>query len=164
MSIDEVDFVTYTADQSYIVKSGIKAINEVLNGTDISEKRSLLFCLDKYLDPYYGYNLPCFDDIIILLQEQLFLNDIKKVKEDILELLRYYAKGSLDYLAEKIEELESDPELLEEALEALGNTNDLKYVPLFIKYESHYNPNISNAVKEILIDLSKLTTSQKKQT
>ncbi|MVX67086.1 hypothetical protein GKZ28_25885 [Clostridium chromiireducens] len=54
MSENKVDFVTYTNDHSSIVKSGINAISKVLKGTDIAEKRSLLFCLDKYLDPYYG--------------------------------------------------------------------------------------------------------------
>lgn len=156
MSENKVDFVTYTNDHSFIVKSGINAISKVLKGTDIAEKRSLLFCLDKYLDPYYGYELTYFDDIIILLQEQLFLIDVKEVKEDILQLLRDYAKKSLDYLAEKLEELESEPDLLEDALYALGNTHNLKYVPVFIRYESHHNPFIRSAVKEILIDLSEL--------
>jgi hypothetical protein len=156
---NKVDFVTYTKDHSSVVKSGVNAISEVLNGTDIAEKRSLLFCLDKYLDPYYGYNLPYFDDIITLLQEQLFLIDVKEVKEDILQLLRDYAKKSLDYLAEKLEKLDSEPELLEDALYALGNTYNLKYVPVIIRYESHHNSTIKNAVKEILIDLSKSNIS-----
>lgn len=156
MSKNEVDFVTYTKDHSAIVKSGINAISEVLEGTDIGEKRSLLFCLDKYLDPYYGYNLPYFDEIIILLQQQLFLIDVKEVKVDILQLLRDYANKSLDYLADKLEELESELDLLEEALYALGNTYNLKYVPVLIEYESHYNSVIRNVAKEVLIDLSKL--------
>jgi hypothetical protein len=153
VSENKVDFVTYTKEQRTIVNSGINAISEVLNGTNIAEKRSLLFCLDKYLDPYYGYNLPYFDDIIILLQEQLFLNDNKEVKEDILQLLRDYAKESLDYLAEKVEELEFEPELLEDALYALGNTYNYKYVPVIIRYESYHNSTIRNTAKEILTDL-----------
>lgn len=159
MSDNEVSVVAYTKEQDTIVKNGIDSISEILNGTNVAEKRSLLLCLDKYLDPYYGYNLPYFDDIIILLQEQLFLIDIKEVKEDILQLLRDYAKKSLDCLAEKLEELESEPELLEDALYALGNTYNLKYVPVFIRYESHHNSTIKNAVKEILIDLSKSNIS-----
>lgn len=152
----KVDFVTYTKEHSSIVKGGIKGISEVLKGTDTAEKRSLLFCLDKYLDPYYGYNLPFFDDIIILLQEQLFMTNSKEIKEDILQLLNDYAKESLDYLAENIEALESIPELLVDALYALGNTYNHKYIPVFIKYENHYNLYIRNSVKEILQDLSKL--------
>jgi len=154
MGDDRVDFITYTKEHSSIVKSDIKGISEILRGTDTAEKRSLLFCLDKYLDPYYGYNLPFFDDIITLLQEQLFITDSNEVKEDILQLLRDYAKESLDYLAGKIEALESRPELLVDALYALGNTYNHKYIPVLIGYESHYNPYIRDSVKEILKDLS----------
>lgn len=104
-----------------------------INGTDIAEKRSLLLCLDKYLDPYYGYNLPYFDDIILLLQQQLFIEKDKDVKDDILELLTYYSKDSLDYLAENIERIE--PELLEDAIYALKFTYNKKYLPVFELYE-----------------------------
>lgn len=161
MTKNNVDFVMYTTEQSAVVKSGIIAIKEVLDGNNIEMKRSLLFCLDKYLDPYYGYNLSYFDDIIILLQKQLFLNDNKEVKEDILQLLRDYTKNSLDYLAEKVEELESDIELLEIALYAFGNTSNYKYIPLIIKYENHYNLTIRNAAKEILKDMSNSFTMNK---
>ncbi|MVX67085.1 hypothetical protein GKZ28_25880 [Clostridium chromiireducens] len=85
--------------------------------------------------------------------------DVKEVKEDILQLLRDYARKSLDYLAEKLEELESEPDLLEDALYALGNTYTLKYVPVFIRYENHYNSTIRDAAKEILINLSKANIS-----
>lgn len=159
MSEKEIDFVTYTKKHTSVVENGINSISEVLNSTDITEKRSLLFCLDKYLDPYYGYTLPYFDDIIMLLQEQLFLTDTKEVKEDILQLLIDYSKNSLDCLAERLQELESEPELLENALYALGNTYTLKYVPVFIRYENHYNSTIRNAAKEILINLSKSNIS-----
>lgn len=40
MSKNEIDFVTYTKDHSAIVKGGINAISEVLEGTDIGEKRN----------------------------------------------------------------------------------------------------------------------------
>ncbi len=70
-----------------------------MNSNDDSEKRSLLFCLDRYLnDPYYGYNLPCFDGIIRLLEKHLFVNHIKAVKKDILQLLRDYSSTNLDLL------------------------------------------------------------------
>ncbi len=115
MDENKVELITYTNQHSSIVEGGIKAINEVLNGSNISKKRSLLFYLDKYLDPYYGYNLTYFEDIIILLQKHLFLTDVKEIKEDILELLRAYTRRELDYLAEKLAELELEPELLEEA-------------------------------------------------
>lgn len=159
--VDEikVDIVTYNQSHSSIVKSGINAIKEVLGGKDNAEIRSLLLCLDKFLDPYYGYNLPYCDDIINLLQEQLFLTDIKEIKEDILQLLQDYSKKSLDYLAENIEKFESEPDILEEALHAIGNTYNISYVPLLIKYENHYNSSIRNMITEYLVDYSKLKST-----
>ncbi|MDF2546765.1 MAG: hypothetical protein K0R93_1663 [Anaerosolibacter sp.] len=153
MSENKVSVVTYTKDQHTIVKDGVNAISEILNGTNTSDKRSLLLCLDKYLDPYYGYNLPYFDDIIFLLQKQLFLNDDTEVKEDILQLLSDYSKGSLSYLADNIEEME--PELLADALYALANTYNCGYVPIFIRYENHHNPAVRNVAQEALQELSK---------
>lgn len=40
MSKNETDFVTYTKEHSTIVKSCIKSISGVLEGTDIGEKRN----------------------------------------------------------------------------------------------------------------------------
>jgi hypothetical protein len=127
----KVEIVTYSQNHNSIVKSGINAIKQTLSGKDTAEKRSLLLCLDKYLDPYYGYNLPYFDNIITLLQEQLFSTDIKEIKIDILNLL-HYSHGTLDYLAENIEQFEPEPDILEEALDAIGNTYNINYAPLLI--------------------------------
>jgi hypothetical protein len=157
--VSEINIVKYTKEQDVIVRNGVNSISEILNGTNVEKKRSLLLCLNKYLDPYYGYNLPHFDEIILLLQKQLFSNEPKEVKEDILQLLRDYSKKSLDYLADKIEVLESEQDLLEEALYALGNTYNLKYVPVLIRYESHHNPTVRKVAKELLIDLSKTNTT-----
>ncbi|KGK82712.1 hypothetical protein DP73_20365 [Desulfosporosinus sp. HMP52] len=108
--------------------------------------------LDKYLDPYYGYELPNSDEIIILLQKQLFLTKNIEIREDILGLLRYPRK-SLDYLADNVKVLEQEPELLTEALYALGNTDNKKYVPIFVQYENYHIPTVQNAAREILQDL-----------
>ncbi|MDQ2088018.1 hypothetical protein RBH29_16435 [Herbivorax sp. ANBcel31] len=154
MSENEFDLVTYTKEHQNIVKSGIDDISKILNGRDVEEKRSLLFCLDKYLDPYYGYNLPYFDDIMFLLQKRLFVEADKDVKDDILQLLTDYSRNSLDYLADNIEMVE--PELLEDAIYALELTYNQKYVPIFIKYEFHENPHVQVVAKEALTELSKL--------
>jgi hypothetical protein len=150
----EGSFVTYTQNHNEIVTTGVIAISQVLNSKDDSEKRSLLFCLDRYLDPYYGYNLPYFDEIIRLLEKHLFVDHIKVVKEDILQLLRNYSSTNLDYLAENIEEIQLD--LLADALYALGNTYNKQYVPIFIKFENHHNQYVSGSAKEALIELSKI--------
>ena len=65
-------YISYSQKHNKIVESGSVAIKKYLSESDYGEKRSLLLCLDRYLDPYFGYNLPFFDEIILLLQEQLF--------------------------------------------------------------------------------------------
>jgi hypothetical protein len=116
------------------VKAGIESISRVLSSENVTEKRSLLFCLDKYLDPYYRYNLPYFEDIIYLLQKQLLVEENKDVKEDILQLLTDYVHDSLDYLADNIEII--GPDFLAGVLYSLYCTFNLKYVPVFIKYKN----------------------------
>jgi hypothetical protein len=44
---------TYSKKHEEIVNRGVDAISEILKSADVDEKRSILFCLDKYLDPYY---------------------------------------------------------------------------------------------------------------
>lgn len=44
-------YVTYTQNDKEIVKEGIVSIQKVLLGEDMDKKRSLLFCLDWYMDP-----------------------------------------------------------------------------------------------------------------
>jgi hypothetical protein len=155
-----VKLITYTKKHEDIVNKGADAIGEVLNSADVDEKRSILFCLDKYLDPYFGYNLPYFDEIIILLEKHLFENHDKEVKEDILQLLSSYSKDSLDYLAERMDSIEF--ELLGDAIYALGNTFNVKYAPIFISYENHDYLNIRNIAKEALLYLSKANRDTKK--
>ena len=110
--------VSYTGRHRDIVRNGIAAIREVLTGPDPDDKESLLLCLDMYLDPYYGYNLPYENDIYVLLQEQLFGNDPKEIKDEILSLLALYSPMKLEILAENIEAL--DPGLRERAEEILS--------------------------------------------
>ncbi|WP_449601887.1 hypothetical protein [Paenibacillus sp. Marseille-Q9583] len=146
-------YVTYTQKHRDIIITGVTAINDFLNRKDVSEKRSLLFCLDRYLDPYFGYDLPYFDDIILLLEKHLLFNHSKEINQDINQLLNDYSKSNLDYLADHIEEI--DPEFLADALYTLSNTYNKRYVPIFIKFEIHHNQNVSNTAKNALIELSK---------
>ncbi len=153
MGNQEFEFITYSKEQSIIVESGIKTIREVFS-TSSACKRSLLFCFDKYLDPYYGYELSYFDEIIILLQEYLIKNEDIKVKKDILNLLSLYSKNELDYLADKIDLIE--PELLAETLYTLNMTYNPKYISIISKYENHQSENVRNVVKVALSDLLKV--------
>jgi hypothetical protein len=152
MNNDGFSFVTYSQNHREIVESGSEAVKKRLTEADYDEKRSLLFCLDRYLDPYYGYNLPFFDEIILLLQEQLFAEEDEDVIADILQLLTDYSKEQLDYLADHIEELHQH--YLANALNAIGNTYNEKYVPLLIKYGFHAKLNVQEAAQDALKELS----------
>jgi HEAT repeat protein len=90
----------------------------------------------------------------------LFENHDKEVKEDILQLLTDYSKDSLDYLAERIELIET--ELLADAIYALGLTFNIKYVPTLIRYENHEHTTVRNVAKEALLELSKSNRDSKK--
>ena len=79
--------VHYEKRHEEIVESGIDALSMALHNENEEEKASILFCLDKYLDPYYGYKLPYESDIIALLQCVFFENNSVYIKEDILDLL-----------------------------------------------------------------------------
>jgi HEAT repeat protein len=50
---------------------------------------------------------------------------------------------------------EIEPDLLADALYALGNTYNKQYVPIFIKFENHHNQFVRDNAKEALIELSK---------
>ena len=89
-----------------IVVSGVESIRTVLFSDNSQEKDSLVFCLDRYLDLYFGYCLPYHNDIIALLQECLFLPNSIALKEDILNLLSMYATCPLTILEQRCHELE----------------------------------------------------------
>ena len=110
--------VRYTQQHNDIVEKGVSEILKVLNGTDTQEKESLLFCLDRYLDPYFKCNLPYAKDIFHVLEEQLFCPHPIAIKEDILNLLALYCTISLEMLASDIDKLE--PELTGRAKEVLA--------------------------------------------
>lgn len=85
--------VTYSKKEKDIVEKGITSIQEVLLGTDDNAKASLLFCLDKYLDPYYGYNLSYENEIYDLLETVVVSPNTVDIREDALNLLTSYAGG-----------------------------------------------------------------------
>lgn len=120
----DVTYITYTSQHRQIATSGTDEIDSFLKSQNNAEKRSLLFCLDKLLDPYYGYHLPNHDEIILILEKHLCERHTREVKEDILQLLTEYARKPLSYLAEHIEKIEA--ELREDALYAIQlNLNEM---------------------------------------
>ncbi|MBP3414890.1 MAG: hypothetical protein J6L81_06820 [Clostridia bacterium] len=97
--------VTYEQKHRDIVESGIDAISFALYNGTTHEKASILLCLDRYLDPYYGYQLKYKSEIIILLQNILLENNDIEIKEDILDLLQYYGDQPLYILEANIDKL-----------------------------------------------------------
>ena len=69
---------------------GISAVSAVLLEGSEESKRSLLLCLDYYLDPYYGCLHPDSDGIFILLQQCLLTEPSSEVRADIMQLLSDY--------------------------------------------------------------------------
>lgn len=110
--MEESRFVTYTNHDKDIVRSGITAIQEVLMGTDSDRKRSLLFCLDWFMDPYYGQDISMIKgELIDLLQTVIITNNEIDVKEDAIQLLGDYTWGPYEIL-------EKGYECIEECLKA----------------------------------------------
>lgn len=99
-------YITYSKTQNDIVESGIDSIKGVFKENDKHEIRSLLFCLDKYLDPYYRYNLAYEKEIFDLLQIQLLIQNDEEIVDDIIQLLRDYCNIYLVILSEHIHSID----------------------------------------------------------
>lgn len=102
--------VTYTENDKEIVREGITSIQKVLLGEDMDKKRSLLLCLDWYMDPYYGQDISDFEDELINLLQVVIItynNDID-VKEDALQLLGDHTWGPYRILEEHFNDIENE--------------------------------------------------------
>ncbi|MEW4369720.1 hypothetical protein [Paenibacillus kandeliae] len=151
MDSDSAKYTSYNRRHMDIIQAGIEPIQVFLQTESQQEKDNLLFCMDRFLDPWFGYDLPHFDLIIVLLQQHLFTEETVEIKTVILELLTQYGGQVLDIIADQIDQLE--PELLAEAVYALGITYNHKYIPIVEKYESHHNKTVRNAANEALREL-----------
>ncbi len=60
-------------------------------GTDAGRKRSILFCLDYFMDAYYGEDISeIHDELVELLEEVIVSPNEDTVIEDALDLLMSY--------------------------------------------------------------------------
>ena len=90
-----------------IIKTGIEAIREVLMGDDNEKKKSLLFALDWFMDPYYKqdhYIADIRDELTDLLQI-VVISSSDDVSEDALDLLSSYAWGPFEILEKRIDKV-----------------------------------------------------------
>lgn len=104
--------VTYSEIEIDIVeKGGVPAINDVLfSGTD-EEKERLLFCLDRYLDPWFKFNLPYEKEIVEALQKVITQTNSLEVKDDAIRLLIDFGIGPFLILEEYQRSGMIEPEL-----------------------------------------------------
>ena len=99
--------VTYSKHEKEIVRQGIDSIRSVLFGGDESSKRSLLLCLDWFMDPYYGQDISGIEDeLITALQEVVVSDESFSVKEDALDLLTSYAWPPFPILEKNIDSMD----------------------------------------------------------
>ena len=104
----DVKVTHYGEHEVNIVEQGVDAIAEVLNGTDDAAKESLLFCLDRYLDPYFGYNLPYADKICELLQYVVINPNSRDNKDEALRLLSLYLYPPFAIIEANLDKIEED--------------------------------------------------------
>ncbi|MDE7476555.1 MAG: hypothetical protein K2M91_01160 [Lachnospiraceae bacterium] len=103
-------YVSYGEKEIEIVKKGIAAMQEVLMGDNNDEKRSLLFALDWFMDPYYKqdiYIADIRDDLDKLLQTVVILSNDYDVSEAALQLLTDYQGPPFEILEKNIDKVSS---------------------------------------------------------
>lgn len=114
-NLNDVECISYTNDHKIIVKEcikkgNIKQIKDILLGEEIDEKKSFLFCLDWFLDSYYGQDVSSIhDELIDFLQEFILLNvDDFSLAREALDLFMYeeppylILENNIDSLPDKI--------------------------------------------------------------
>lgn len=108
MMDDDIRYITYSEEEMTIVRNGTAAIRKVLERGSEKEKERLLFCLDRYLDPWFGYNLSYKEEIDRLLEEVIVTANTLAVKESALQLLTDYGEGNFEIIKENIDKIESE--------------------------------------------------------
>ena len=103
-------YVSYSEEERKLVREGgIDAIRQVLTGSDTEKKRSLLLCLDWFMDPYYKQDISSFkEDLIQLLETVIVSPNPIEVKDDALQLLSDYCWGPFPTLEQHVDEIEDE--------------------------------------------------------
>lgn len=123
---DHVSFISYSEKERVIVRKGIDAIREVLMGSDTGKKRSLLFALDWFMDPYYKQNhyiVDFHDELIDLLQTVVITSDDDEVSDDALVLLASYAWPPFEILEKNMDQISE--QMKPYVLEVINEDNTL---------------------------------------
>ncbi len=102
-TMNHISYISYGENEIDIVKNGIEAIREVLMGNNTDKKRSLLFALDWFMDPYYKQDISNFHgELIELLQTVVISSNDDDVSEDALNLLSSYEWPPFEILEKNI--------------------------------------------------------------
>ncbi len=86
-----MSFSQYNQYHCEIVESGIDSMVSFYGMHGDDEKRSILLCLDRYLDPYYKNDLPHKSQIFKWLESEFQKTENIEIKEDIFELIDNYS-------------------------------------------------------------------------
>ena len=84
-----VSYTEYNENHCEIVEAGMGSITSYYQASNIDEKRALLFCIERYIDPYYKNELPHMENIIKWLEQEFYRAKNNQIKEDIFDLLQY---------------------------------------------------------------------------
>ena len=114
-------YISYTDVEMNIVIEGPTAIQTFLCYGDENEKKRLLFCLDRYLDPWFNYNLPYINEIFEILQIVITRTNSVDVKEEALRLLIDYAYAPFTILEKYNRYAEVESEIKEDLIYLLTN-------------------------------------------
>lgn len=101
-----MSYITYGENEKDIIKKGIVAIQEVLMGDNTDKKRSLLFALDWFMDPYYKQDIYIADireDLVNLLQTVIIWSNDDEVSKAALNLLSSYEWPPFEILEKNID-------------------------------------------------------------
>jgi len=88
--------VSYNEYHKKIIESGAAEIKKVFSGNDTKLIKELLFCLDYYLDPFYGHTLPYENEIFDLLRELAASSRDDDVTNDCLQLIGDHSHDSFE--------------------------------------------------------------------
>ena len=105
--------VYYDDSHKKIVESGISAIREVLFDNNTSEIKSLLLCLDFYLDPYYKNTLSYETEIYDLLQELVLSSQDDDIIRACLQLIGDYSCIPLSILEQGFDKITINEQISE---------------------------------------------------
>ena len=94
--VKPISYISYGENEKKIIKAGIVEIRKVLMGNDKNKKRSLLFALDWFMDPYFN------NELVELLQTVVISSTDDDVSEDALQLLCDYEWPPFEILEKNI--------------------------------------------------------------